>query len=125
MIWNAICIEFHEDLLISAWRLHAPKFVNIACITSRFKANATEVQTGYLFVNRSAVYRQLLNSEQILGNGGTFSVRPWYKVDRCQEIGARLCAGGWGTALQTGRAWVWFPMVLAKSFRTHYGPAVD
>ena len=67
-------------------------------------------------VNCWAVYRQLLNSEQILGNDGTHSVRPWNKVDGCQEIGAGLCAGGWGTALQAGMALVWFPMVSVGSF---------
>jgi hypothetical protein len=37
--------------------------------------------------------------------------------------GARGGAVGWGTALQTGRSRVRFPMVL--SFRPHYGPGVD
>ena len=116
MTWNDICTKLREDLLISAWRLHLPSFVNIAYITSRFNTNATEVKPGYLSANCWAVCRQLLHSEQILGNGGTFSVRPWNKVDRCQEKGARLCAGGWGTALQVGMAWVWFPVVSVGSF---------
>ena len=116
MTWNAICTKFYEDLLISAWRLHWPNFVNIAYIISRFNTNATDLQKGYISVKWWAVYRQLLNSEKILGNGGTFSVRPWNKVDRCQEIGARLCAVGWGTAMQAGMAWVWFPTVSVESF---------
>ena len=116
MTWNDICTNFREYILNSAWRLHLSSFVNIACVTSRFNTNATELQTGYLSANCWAVYRQLLHPEQILGNGGTFSVRPWSKVDRCQEIGARLCAGGLGTALQIGMAWVWFPVVSAGPF---------
>jgi hypothetical protein len=116
MTRKAICTKFHEDLLISAWRLHLQIFVNIATIISRFITNATEVQTSYLCVNCLAVYRQLLNSEQIVGNVCTCSVRPWNKVDGCQEIGVRLCAGGWGTALQAGMAWVWFPMLSVRSF---------
>jgi len=117
MTWNAICTKkFHEDLLMSAWRLHIPSFVNIAHIISRVYTNATEVQTGYLSAKGWAVYHQLLNSEQILRYGGIFSARPWNKVHRCQEIEARLCADGWGTALKAGIAWVWFPMVLVGSF---------
>ena len=96
-----------------SWLVHLPSFVNII---SRFNTKATELQTAYLSVNCWAVYRQLLNSEQILGNGGILSVRPWNKVDRYQEIGARFCAGDWSTALQAGMAWVWFPMVSVGSF---------
>ena len=39
-------------------------------------------------------------------------------------------AVGWGTTLQVGRSWVWFPMVSLEFFidiilRRHHGPGVD
>ena len=98
-----------------SWLVH-DVYTYKAYIISRFDTNATNVQKGFLSVNCWTVYHQLLNSEQILENGGIFSVRPWNKVHRCQEIEARLCAGGWGTALQAGIARAWFPIVSVGSF---------
>jgi hypothetical protein len=44
--------------------------------------------------------------------------------------GVRVGEVGWGTALQAGRSWFRFPMVLLgifidSSFRPHYGLGVD
>ena len=39
-----------------------------------------------------------------------------YNTERIFKFGAHCGAVGWGTALQTGRLWVWFPMVSLEFF---------